>query len=252
MQVDIFRGHNVRTEVINDKVWFSNSDVCAVLGSSSPHKVIERVREGERKIVPVIDSLGRTQDAWFISERGLIRVLQTSRSPLAEPFQDWADERVEQLMQGKTINAAGPVGEDALIAQAMNILDMRVKRLELENQQMKPLADAYQDFLGATGLISMKRASDLLTEAGVPIGRNSLFKELERLGWIYRESGAWVPMESKKRQGLITAKAQTRPDYASIIPGVRKLADPKIHLTPKGLHRLRELLLPPMQIEQVA
>ncbi len=252
MQVDIFQGHNVRTEVVNDRLTFCVKDTCEILGDANPSNVVKRIRERDLHKVEVTDSLGRPQATWFTTERGLIRILQTSRSPLAEPFQDWADERVEQLMQGKTVNAAGPVGEDALIAQAMNILDMRVKRLELENQQMKPLADAYQDFLGATGLISMKRASDLLTEAGVPIGRNSLFKELERLGWIYRESGAWVPMESKKRQGLITAKAQTRPDYASIIPGVRKLADPKIHLTPKGLHRLRELLLPPMQIEQVA
>lgn len=251
MQVDIFQGHNVRTEVKNDEVWFALQDVLDVLGSGRARDVLPRIKESYRDIIAVDTGYGIKQ-VHFVNERGLIRVFQSSRSPLVEPFQDWADERVEQLMQGKTVNAAGPVGEDALIAQAMNILDMRVKRLELENQQMKPLADAYQDFLGATGLISMKRASDLLTEAGVPIGRNSLFKELERLGWIYRESGAWVPMESKKRQGLITAKAQTRPDYASIIPGVRKLADPKIHLTPKGLHRLRELLLPPIQIEQVA
>lgn len=251
MQVDIFQGHNVRTEVKNNEVWFALQDVLDVLGSGRARDVLPRIKESYRDIIAVDTGYGIKQ-VHFVNERGLIRVFQSSRSPLVEPFQDWADERVEQLMQGKTVNATGPVGEDALIAQAMNILDMRVKRLELENQQMKPLADAYQDFLGATGLISMKRASDLLTEAGVPIGRNSLFKELERLGWIYRESGAWVPMESKKRQGLITAKAQTRPDYASIIPGVRKLADPKIHLTPKGLHRLRELLLPPMKIEQVA
>lgn len=65
-------------------------------------------------------------------------------------------------------------------------------------------------------------------------------------GWIYREGGAWVPKEIYKKQGLITAKAQTRPDYSAIFPGARKLASPKIHLTPKGLHKLRIQLLPPI------
>lgn len=128
----------------------------------------------------------------------------------------------------------------------------KAERLAAENRELAPKAKAYDDFMGATGLFSVKKAADLLTSAGVKIGRNTLFEKLSEIGWIYREGGAWVPKEAYKKQGLITAKAQTRPDYSAIIPGARKLASPKIHLTPKGLHKLRGLLLPPLGEYEVA
>lgn len=250
MQVDIFHGHNVRTEVIDSKVWFNNSDVCAVLGSSSPHKVIDRVKEGERKIVPVIDSMGRTQDAWFISERGLIRILQTSRSPLAEPFQDWADERVEQLMRGKTVDAAGLVGEDELIAKAMNILDMRVKRLELENQQMKPKADAFDTFLDAKGSVDVQRAAQLLNRAGIQTGQQRLFEYLDSIKWTSKPFGrSRRAMQRAVEQKLIELKAT---GYEHPRTGEWVVKDPQIRITPKGLHKLREMMLPPLEIEVAA
>lgn len=109
------------------------------------------------------------------------------------------------------------------------------------------MAKAYEDFLGATGFVDCKQASVLLTKAGIKIGRNQLFEKLVELRWIYPVKGGYAPMRDKELQGLISAQAQTRPDWAN--PGQRKVAAPKILISAKGSHKLRDLLLPPMDIE---
>lgn len=246
-----FNGFVLRGKLVNTEPVFIGADACAALEIRNSRDALSRIDLDDVGITDVIDSLGRTQQMKTVNESGLYQLIFQSRTNGAKAFKKWVTSEVLPQIR-KTGSYEKPKTLEERSLEILGELSARVEQQQRELETARPKAQAYDEFLGATGLISMKRASDLLTEAGVPIGRNSLFKELERLGWIYRESGAWVPMESKKRQGLITAKAQTRPDYASIIPGVRKLADPKIHLTPKGLHRLRELLLPPIQIEQVA
>lgn len=251
MQVEIFQGHNVRTEIINHKVWFNNTDVCAVLGSSSPHKVIERVKEAERKIIPIRNERGEMRDAWFISERGLIRVLQTSRSPLAEPFQDWADERVEQLLQGKIINAAGevPTGE-ALIALAVVEAQKMLAQKDREIAELKPKADGYDVFLDARGSVDVQRAAQLLTRSGIATGQTRLFNYLDEIKWTSKPLGrSRRAMQRAVEQKLIELKAT---GYEHPRTGEWIVKEPQIRITPKGLHKLRELLLPPIQIDEAA
>lgn len=250
MQVDIFKGHNVRTEVRNNKVWFALQDVLDVLQSGRARDIVPRLRENDRDFIAVIDSMGREQNAWFINERGLIRVLQTSRSPLVESFQDWADERVEQLLNGKTVNAAGVTteSEDALVMRAIGILQTRLDAQAKELETARPKAQAYDEFLGATGYVDAKQASVLLKRAGIDIGRNQLLDRLVDIGWTYRVRGGYAPNVRYENQGLLSGQAQTRPDWKN--PGTRKLCEAnKIIISPKGLHKLRAILLPPMDVE---
>ena len=211
MQVDIFQGYNVRTEVVGNKLTFALADVCAVLGDANPSNVVKRVRERDLHKVEVIDTLGRTQLANFITEGGLIRVLQTSRSPLVEPFQDWADERIEQLMRGHTVNAAGVVGEsdDALILRAFTTLQTRVAEQAEELQATRPKAAVYDKVLTPEhtfGLRDLSKAvrdkypvneadvKRLLTQKGIiiPSRRLDVYSDAITKGYaVRRPSGKW-------------------------------------------------------------
>lgn len=248
MQVDVFKGHNVRTDIQNGNLIFALADVCAVLGDANPSNVVKRIRERDLHKVEATDALGRKQLAWFVNERGLIRVLQTSRSPLVESFQDWADERVEQLLQGKTVNAAGtvPQSEDALILDAMKILSTRVEKLQLENAALKPKAEEWDTFLGARGSFDVRHSAQLLTRAGIEIGQARLFNKLDELKWTSKRWGKRHAMQRVIEQGLIELKAT---GYTHPKTGEYIAKDPQIRITPKGLHKLRELLLPPMDVE---
>lgn len=85
MQVDIFHGHNVRTEVKDGKVWFAIPDVAAVLGIKNSRDVASRPREKDVDII-YTHTNGGQQGINFVNERGLIRILQTSRSPWQNLF----------------------------------------------------------------------------------------------------------------------------------------------------------------------
>lgn len=250
MQVDIFQGHNVRTEIKDEEVWFGLQDVLDVLNSGRARDVVKWLKESYRETFAVDTGFG-VKNVWFVSERGLIRVLNSSNSPLAEPFQDWADERVEQLMRGKTVNAAGEVGksEDALILDAMKILSTRVEKLQLENAELKPKAQKFDEFMGAKGSVSVGDAAKLLTRSGIVTGEKRLFDFLDTdAHWTSKNKLTRKRriMQSSIERGLLEYKAQS---YEHPKTGERIVTDPQIRVTPKGLHKLRELMLPPMDIE---
>lgn len=157
MRIEIFQGHNVRTEVKNNEVWFALQDVLDVLGSGRARDVLPRIKESYRDIIAVDTGYGIKQ-VHFVNERGLIRVFQSSRSPLVEPFQDWADERVEQLMRGKTVNAAGtvlPIGQELLALAVLEAQQMITEKDRLLEEQ-RPSVEYVQNCVLADDVITVK------------------------------------------------------------------------------------------------
>ncbi|NCB87109.1 MAG: hypothetical protein EOM43_06480, partial [Gammaproteobacteria bacterium] len=139
------------------------------------------------------------------------RVLQTSRSPKAGEFQDWADERVEQLLGGHTVNATGVVGEsdDALILRAFTTLQARVAEQAEELQATRPKAAVYDKVLTPDhtfGLRDLTKAvrdkypvneadiKRLLTQKGIiiPSRRLDVYSDAITKGYaVRRPSGKW-------------------------------------------------------------
>jgi prophage antirepressor-like protein len=54
-------------------------DVCDVLGIGDARKSVGLLDDDEREIVPVIDSLGRSQSTFIINESGLYSLILRSR-----------------------------------------------------------------------------------------------------------------------------------------------------------------------------
>lgn len=94
LQVFQYQGREFRTIKQDGQPWFILSDVCRVLGLGSPHKVAERLDEDERNLIPVTDSLGRSQETTIINESGLYAVILRSDKPEARPFRKWVTAEV--------------------------------------------------------------------------------------------------------------------------------------------------------------
>ncbi|WP_074012051.1 Bro-N domain-containing protein [Candidatus Sodalis sp. SoCistrobi] len=82
--------HNVRIQVIDGEPWFCLKDVCEVLTIANSRRVAAEVLDdsGVRK-TDVIDIMGREQEATFVNEPNLYRVIFRSNKPEAKQFQDW-------------------------------------------------------------------------------------------------------------------------------------------------------------------
>ena len=68
-------------------------DVCKSLGLSAKG-VNQRLSDEVISNCPIVDSLGRTQQALFINEDGLYDVILDSRKPKARQFRKWVTSEV--------------------------------------------------------------------------------------------------------------------------------------------------------------
>lgn len=72
---------------------FCFADVCSILGLQT-NKVKERLIKNGWCTIPLIDSLGRTQQAIFITEPNLYKTVFQSRKPESEKLTDWVSSDV--------------------------------------------------------------------------------------------------------------------------------------------------------------
>ena len=94
-----YNNNIVRTQVTDDgEPLFCLADVCTVLELTNPSKVASQVCEEflcpNLKLGHITDSLGRDQEANFLTEPQLYFVLMRSRSENAKPFRQWVVNEV--------------------------------------------------------------------------------------------------------------------------------------------------------------
>ena len=90
-----YEGNNVRTLTTEDGTpLFCGKDVASILGYTNPNKAIQDHCRGVTNRYPIIDSLGRTQEARFITEGDVYRLIFSSKLPTAEKFEAWVVDEV--------------------------------------------------------------------------------------------------------------------------------------------------------------
>jgi prophage antirepressor-like protein len=89
-----FEQQAVRTVYEDGKVWFVGKDVAEALGYSDTVNALKQHCRGVVKHHPIVDSLGRIQEARIISEPDMFRLMVNSHLPAAERFERWVFEDV--------------------------------------------------------------------------------------------------------------------------------------------------------------
>lgn len=88
-----YNGNEIRTIDDNGQVWWVLSDVCKVLGLSTPSKVSDRLDDDEKGMT-LIHTLGGKQNVTVVNESGLYSVILRSDKPEAKPFRRWITHEV--------------------------------------------------------------------------------------------------------------------------------------------------------------
>ncbi len=91
-----FENADIRT-VIDDsgKPMFVASDIAKALGYKDTSRAVrEHCNNGGVKYTPILDSMGRSQDARVIYEPDLYRLIMKSKLPSAQRFESWVFEDV--------------------------------------------------------------------------------------------------------------------------------------------------------------
>lgn len=90
-----YENANVRTTTTQDgEPLFCGKGVAITLGYENTNDALARHCKGVTIHYPIIDNLGRTQEARFITEPDLYRLITHSKLPEAEKFEAWVFEEV--------------------------------------------------------------------------------------------------------------------------------------------------------------
>ena len=212
----------VRTLDNDGTVLFCGADIAKALGYSNPSKALNDHCKGDlTKRYPITDSLGRTQDAIFIPESDLYRLVFGSKLPTAEKFTDWVTETVlpsirkhGAYMTPETLQAA-ILNPDTMIqlCQQLKTEQDKNKALSEENAKLAPKG-LFADAVSVSDrCIFVSELAKLLKQNGIETGQNRLYEQLRADGFLVKDrkrSDFNMPTQKAMELGLFKVRESTR------------------------------------------
>ena len=223
---------SVRTITKDNEPMFCLADVCRALELEQVSRVKSRLKEDGVTNSKVIDRLGREQEATFINESNLYKVIFQSRKPSAERFTDWVtDEVIPSIRKnGGYIANQEQMTPEQIVANALIVAQNIISQKDRQIEEMKPKAEFFDTVADSKTAISMNEVAKVLNIKGY--GRNNLFeflrenKVLDRWNVPYQryiDNGWFRVIEQKYQKNgepVITTKTLA---YQKGVDGIRRM-----------------------------
>lgn len=237
-----FKGESLRALTNKaEEPWFVLKDCMSILDLGNPTETVKMFDDDEFSTTEVIDSIGRRQQAYIISEPGLYRLVMRSRKPEAKEFQRWVTHEVlpsirkhGAYMTQQTLDKA-LTSPDFLIQLATKLKEEREKVKELE-----PKAQALDDFTNVEDRLLVRDAAKVLSNAGTPIKEKQLREWMADHNWIFKSGGSWRATAEHCTAGhLVMVMSQK---HGVKDDGTEFAFPPTVRITRKGLALLHKRL----------
>lgn len=215
-----FKGASLRT--LTDEAgepWFVLKDCMSILDLGNPTETVKMFDEDEFSTAEVIDSIGRRQQAYIISEPGLYRLVMRSRKPEAKEFQRWVTHEVLPAIRktGGYIPATDADDDMTILAKAVMIgqRTMEQQQRKIAEQQtriveLEPKARFADAVAASDGTCLVGELAKMLRQNGMDIGQNRLFRLLQADGYLGKSgSNRNVPTQRAMDLGLFRIKETT-------------------------------------------
>ena len=212
--IQIFKNNEfgeIRTTLIKGDPYFMLNDVCKILELNNVSQAKKRLNEDGVISNEVIDILGRKQNANFIDESNLYKVIFQSRKPEAEEFTEWVTNEVLP-----SIRKHGAYLTDNVMDEILSNPDFGIKLLsELKKEreekeqlkltttkqqqiigELKPRADYTDKILKNKGLVTITQIAKDYGMSGRAM--NDLLHELKVQ---YKQSGQWLLYRNHQGKG---------------------------------------------------
>lgn len=163
----------VRTLMINNEPWFVGKDVAVALGYKDTSDALKKHVDTEDKLTRRFADSGQSREMYIINESGVYSLILSSKLPTAKKFKRWVTSEVLPSIRKTGGYVMPKTFSEALMAYAKEV-EAR-ERLELENTEMRPKAEFYDDVTGSEDTIDIGEVAKVLH---MGIGRNKLFQFL--------------------------------------------------------------------------
>ena len=208
----------IRTVEEDGNVLFCGSDVARALGYKRPNDALKQhCRSGATAFHrPIVDQLGREQQARFITEGDLYRLIASSKLPSAQQFESWVfDEVLPSIRkQGAYVYSNGTESDDVLMARgllaAQTIIDKKnavIEGQQREIAELRPKALFADAVAASDGTCLIGELAKMMRQNGVHVGQNRLFEWLRCDGFLGKTgSNRNVPTQMAMERGLFRIK----------------------------------------------
>ena len=224
----------IRSLLKNGQPWFVAADVCKALEIGNSRQATSRLDADEKGVIST-DTPGGAQTMTIVSEPGLYTLILGSRKPEAKAFRRWITHDVIPAIR----KTGGYVANsEAFIQNYLPFADESIKNLfrstlaVIDQQNRKMREDApkvlFADSVSSSDDdISVGELAKILAQHGVDFGRNRLFYQLRKDGFLMNHYGEGynTPTQKSVRMGIMRLQetAITRPDGKVILQKTTKV-----------------------------
>lgn len=176
----------VRTAIIDGKPFFCMADVCKALEIGNVSQAKTRLNNDGVISNEVIDIMGRKQNANFINESNLYKLIFQSRKESSERFTDWVTSEVLPSIRKNGIYAT-----DNVIDNILNNPDFGIELLTRLKEERSARVEAER----TNSILMHVNKTYTMTEIAKEIGLKSaaeLNKILSDKKIQYKVNGTWV------------------------------------------------------------
>ena len=208
-----YENANIRTVTTEDGTpLFCGKDTAAVLGYTNTNDALARHCKGVVKHHPIVDSLGRTQEARFITEPDLYRLITHSKLPEAEKFEAWAFEEVLPSIRKHGMYATPATVEDMIANPDMAIKLLttlkeeraRAAKAEATLEAQRPVAALGKAIETAEGDLTPSAFGKILSKTHKDMGPNKFCRWLLDNDFAFRNgAGKIIPMQDAVNRGIL-------------------------------------------------
>ena len=209
-QIQIFQNQEfgaIRT--ISNKqgeAMFCLKDVCEVLELQTK-QVVRRLEDDVFSKHPIVDNLGRVQQATFVNEDGLYDTILESRKPQAKQFRKWVTSEVLPSIrkQGGYMIVRPDESDEVILARALQIMQATLQRRDEQIARLKPRADYADHVLDSISCFTVTQIGKELGMTGHDLNVFLCSHKIQ-----YAQSGQYLLYADYARQGLAKNRTFSR------------------------------------------
>ena len=211
MEIFKYEEQELRTQIINNEIWFVGKDVAKILGYSNPRDAINKHIDYEDKGVAKCDTLGGSQDLTVINESGLYSLVLSSKLESAKKFKKWVTSEVLPTIRKHGAYMTPEVIEktltnpDFIIGLATELKKAQTRNAFLENEVkiLQPKAKYTDEVLNSPNVVAITQIAKDYGMSAVKMN-----KLLNDLGIQYKLRNQWLLVQKYSDKGYVKSKTQ--------------------------------------------
>lgn len=192
----------MRTAEINETPYVCLSDVCKMLDIKNVSDCKSRLNS-KGVVITDTPTRGGTQQATFIDESNLYKVIFQSRKPEAEQFTEWVTKEVLPSIRknGGYISGQETLSDEELIQKALLVATKKIEEKDKLLEEQKPKVLFANSVETSETSILIGDLAKLIKQRGHDIGQNRLFQWLRDNNYLIK-SGERRNMPTQKSMDL--------------------------------------------------